>query len=104
MTEPVVRYVLSLQCDERLMALRGEVAVLAGDSTVWQGRLPPADLEGHISWAVMELARAGKDALDIIAATRPDESPPPTQPKRPTRRKPQPKDTGTRGVSISRRR
>lgn len=99
---PTVRFVLSVCCDERGEALRGEAAVVVADETVHQQSVPVADLEGHISHAVMVLRDRAKEALDALSSTKPAADPPPTKPKQPRRRKGQPKVLPARGVSISR--
>lgn len=103
MPEPTVTYVLSVVTDERLLALRGEAAVLAGDEVVWSGKVAARDLDGHVSWAVVELARQAKEALDAASATKPDEAP--SSPARPARarRERQGNVSNARGVSRSRR-
>ena len=102
-SDPVVRFVLCLVSDENAQALRGEAAVVVGDETVWQQQLAPADLEGHVSFAVGELHRSALQALEVASASKPDADPPPQ--RRPKRRtgQPQPKPTANRGVSRSRR-
>jgi hypothetical protein len=102
MPEPIVTYVLSVVADERLQALRGEAAVMTGDDVVWSGKVSRAEIDGHVSWAVVELARQAKEALDAATATKPDAAPPPTQPRRPARKRAQGNVTMERGVSRSR--
>lgn len=102
MPDPTITYVLSVVTDERLLALRGEAAVLVNDDVVWNGKVGARDLEGHVSWAVVELARQAKEALDAASATKPDEAPPPSQPRRPARKRAQGNVTMDRGVSRSR--
>jgi hypothetical protein len=102
MTEPLVTYVLSVACDERLQALKGEAAVVVNDEVVFSQKVARADIDGHASWAVVELARQAKEALDAAQSTKTE--PPSTQPQRePKRRKGQTvKPTRSSGVSRSR--
>jgi hypothetical protein len=102
MSEPVITYVLSVVADERLQALRGEAAVMANDAVVWSGKVGRKDVDGHVSWAVVELAQQAKAALDAASASKPDAAPPPPQPRRPARKQAQGKGTIERGVSRSR--
>lgn len=103
MSEPLVTYVLSVACDEQLQALKGEAAVVVNDEVVFTQKVPRADIDGHASWAIVELARQAKEALDAAQATTDDA--PPTQPSRPPRRRQGQavKPTRSSGVSRSRR-
>lgn len=99
---PTVRFVLSVVCDERGEALRGEAAIVVADETVHQQSVPSADLEGHISHAVMVLKDRAVEALDALSHTKADDPTPPKPKREPKRRQSQPKVLPKRGVSISR--
>jgi hypothetical protein len=102
MADPIVTYVLSVVADERLQALRGEAAVMVGDDVAWSGKVARADIDGHVSWAVVELARQAKEALDAASATKPDAAPPSPPKRRPARQRAPQNVTTDRGVSRSR--
>lgn len=102
--DPIISFGITILTDERGSALRGEAVITQNGVAIHHERLD-ADSKGtHIAGACCDLLSACKAALDALSATKPDEDPPPTQPKSRPRRQAKSNTSTSPGVSMSRRR
>lgn len=101
-TTPAVQFTVTLLVTEDGDALAGEVGVLVGSERMWHERLDAGDVETSAEMALRNALKRGREYLETQSASNGDVAPP-TQPRRPARKRVQPqKDTKARGVSRSR--
>jgi hypothetical protein len=100
---PAVQFTVTLLVSEDGDALAGEVGVLVGTERMWHERLDAADVETTAEMALRNALKRGREYLEAQSQSNGDLAPP-TQPRRPARRRAQPgKVEGATTVSRSRR-
>ena len=100
---PAVQFTVTLLVSEDGDALAGEVGVLVGTERMWHERLDREDLEVPGATALDNALRRAREYMEAQSASNGDVAPP-TQPRRPARRRAQPgKVEGATTVSRSRR-